>query len=91
MPQWVFCSEVGTPLIPWKVERAFKRVLKAAGLPLHFTLHSLRHTYSSRLLQLGESPVYVQRQLGHYSNQTHRGHLREVAPDGQQGSSGSVG
>jgi integrase len=67
VPRWAFCSSTGGPLIAWHVEQAFKRVLKAAGLPLHFTPHSLRHTYASLLLQQGESPVYVQRQLGHHS------------------------
>jgi integrase len=36
-------------------------------LPEHFTPHSLRRTFASLLLQQGESPVYVQRQLGHAS------------------------
>ncbi len=67
VPPWVFCSEAGGPLIPWKVERAFKRTLTAAKLPPHFTPHGLRHTYASLLLQKGVSPVYVQRQLGHAS------------------------
>ncbi len=69
MPSWVFCSREGTPLDHANVEKAFKRVLKAAGLPLHFTPHGLRHTYASLMLQQGESPVYVQRQLGHASIQ----------------------
>ena len=43
------------------------RVIKNAGLPSHFTPHFLRHTYASLLLQQGESPAYVQRQLGHAS------------------------
>ena len=43
------------------------RLLKRAKLPLHFSPHSLRHTFASLLLQQGESPVYVQRQLGHAS------------------------
>jgi integrase len=34
-------------------------------LDKHFSPHSFRHTFASQLLQLGESPVYVQRQLGH--------------------------
>jgi integrase len=38
-----------------------------AGLPPHFTPHSFRHTFASLLLQQGESPAYVQRQLGHAS------------------------
>jgi integrase len=50
---------------------AFKRVLNDAELPLHFTPHRLRHTFASRLLQQGESPAYVQRQLGHLSPPAH--------------------
>jgi len=40
-----------------------------AALPGHFSPHCLRHTYASLLLQAGESPAYVQRQLGHASIQ----------------------
>jgi hypothetical protein len=49
------------------VEKAFKRVLKAAGLPLHHSPHSLRHTFASLLPQQGEAIQYVQRMLGHAS------------------------
>lgn len=52
-----------------KISKAFKRVLKKAELPGHLHPHCLRHTYASLLLQQGESPVYVQRQLGHSSIQ----------------------
>ncbi len=69
MPSLVFCSEAGTPLQVANVRRAFARALKYADLPDHFTPHSLRHTFASLLLQQGESPVYVQRQLGHASIQ----------------------
>jgi len=44
-------------------------VIRDAGLPPHFTPHCLRHTFASLLLQQGESPAYVQRQLGHASIQ----------------------
>ena len=47
LPPWVFVSHVGTPLDHANVEKAFKRVLKAAGLPMHFTPHCLRHTFAS--------------------------------------------
>jgi integrase len=67
VPPWVFCTQLGTPYDVAFVQRAFKRTVKAAKLPLHFTPHSLRHTYASLMLQAGESPVYVQRQLGHAS------------------------
>jgi integrase len=67
VPPWVFCSETGTPLNKSNVRRAFNRLLKRADLPAHFSPHCLRHTFASLLLQQGESPVYVQRQLGHAS------------------------
>ena len=49
------------------MRRVFVRLLKRAKLALHFSPHSLRHTFASLLLQQGESAVYVQRQLGHAS------------------------
>jgi len=69
MPPWVFVTRAGTRMEQSRVGKAFKRVLKAAGLPLHFSPHCLRHTFASLLLQQGESPAYVQRQLGHASIQ----------------------
>jgi hypothetical protein len=38
---------------------------KKAGLPVTTRIHDLRHSYASQLLQQKESPVYLQRQLGH--------------------------
>ncbi len=66
-PVWVFCTKAGTPWDMHHTAKMFKRVLKKAKLPPHFTQHCLRHTYASLLLQQGESPAYVQRQLGHAS------------------------
>jgi integrase len=69
VPALVFCSETGKHLEPTTVRHAFRKVLRSAGLPTHFTPHCLRHTYASQLLSLGESIYYVQRQLGHASIQ----------------------
>jgi len=69
MPSWIFCTENGTRLDESRVRKVFGKMLTAAGLPGHFSPHSLRHTYASLLLQQGESPAYVQRQLGHASIQ----------------------
>src|SRR5436309_10835113 len=44
-----------------------QRILKVAGLPLHFTPHCLRHTYASILLAEGTPAPFVQEQLGHAS------------------------
>jgi len=69
VPPWVFVSKAGTPLEPGKVAGAFRRALTRAGLPARFTPHSLRHSFASLLIAAGQSPVYVQRQLGHASIQ----------------------
>ena len=61
--------QIQGPLDTTNADKAFKRILKDAELPLHFTPHCLRHTFASLLLQQGESPAYVQRQLGHASIQ----------------------
>jgi len=47
--------------------RISTRRARAAGFPLHFSPHCLRHTFASLLLQQQESPTYVQPQLGHSS------------------------
>ncbi len=48
------------------IRRIFARVLLKAGMR-RMRLHDLRHTYASQLLSNGQSPVYVQKQLGHSS------------------------
>jgi integrase len=83
-PTWVFPSLEGTPLDRANVEKAFKRALEAANLPLHFTPDRLRHTFASLLPADGVSPAYVQEQLGHSSIKltvdTYGRWLRKKAP-----------
>jgi len=67
LPLWMFCARTGEPLKPQHVRYVFRRVVKAAKLPSHYTPHSLRHTFASLLLQKGESPQWVQEMLGHAS------------------------
>jgi len=63
---YFFVTTNGTPVGADEIRKVFKRVLKAAGLPRHFTPHCLRHTYASLLLQEdGGRLLYVSRQLGH--------------------------
>jgi integrase len=61
LPPWLFCTR------SHNVRKVFRRCVKAANLPKHFTPHCLRHTFASLLLQAGESPQYVKEQLGHAS------------------------
>jgi len=63
-PDWIFPTRTGTSMTRYYITKVMNRILRKAGLP-HFSPHDLRHTYASQLLQQGESPAYVQRQLGH--------------------------
>jgi integrase len=50
----VFCTAVGTSLIPSKVVDRFKTLLKRAGLP-DIRFHDLRHSAATILLSMGAS------------------------------------
>lgn len=47
------------------LERKFKAYAKAAGLPQHYTFHSLRHGFATRALEAGIPINQVQVLLGH--------------------------
>jgi integrase len=67
LPEWVFCNEEGRPI--WKSNferRVFHKALERAKLR-RIRFHDIRHTFASRLIQNGESLVYVKDQLGHHS------------------------
>jgi len=54
----------GEKLYPVKVQRAFRKVLKKAGID-DFRFHDLRHTFASSLVQSGVDMYAVQKLLGH--------------------------
>ncbi len=50
------------------LQKAFKRCIKKANLPNHYSIHSLRHTYGTHLyIASGHNLRIVQQQLGHSS------------------------
>jgi integrase len=61
----VFPSTVGTPISGGNLNRAFKVLLKRAGLPETTRFHDLRHTCATLLLRQGVNPKFVQELLGH--------------------------
>jgi integrase len=83
---WLFPGTDGQPIPHGAAQAAFRRARGHAGLPAHFTPHSLRHTYASILLAEGVSPAYVQQQLGHSSIELTVGSygrwLRKKPPEG---------
>ena len=65
IPDWVFSSSNGTPIDMKNLKnRQFRICLEKAGLR-RIRFHDLRHSFSTILIQNGESIVYVQNQLGH--------------------------
>lgn len=60
----VFTAEEGTMIDPQNINRKLNQLLKRAGIE-HIKVHELRHTFATRLLELGVSPKVVQEMLGH--------------------------
>jgi integrase len=67
VPAWVFVNEAGNPVDPDNFRnRLWAKILSKAELR-HFPIHSLRHTFASRLIQNGATLLYVQHAMGHHS------------------------
>jgi integrase len=62
----VFATVDGKFLSPGAVSRAWIRAMESIGMP-SVTLHSLRHTHASTLLNAGVDIITVSRRLGHSS------------------------
>ena len=60
----IFTTSIGTYIDQTKVSRAFKQVLREAGLP-EIRFHDLRHTSISILLENGTTVNTVQSRAGH--------------------------
>jgi integrase len=65
---FVFCGRVkGQALV--NVAKPWKRIKTAAGLPDHFRIHDLRHTFASWGVSNGIDLYHIQALLGHSSSQ----------------------
>jgi site-specific recombinase XerD len=64
------------------IEKAFKRTASMAGLPSHYSIHCLRHTYASHLYKAsGYNLRLVQKQLGHSSSKITEVYADVLNPD----------
>lgn len=60
-----------SPMSPETARRVLRRSLRAAGITkAHVTIHTLRHSYATHLLDAGVPLTVLQRQLGHKSIET---------------------
>ncbi|ALU38924.1 integrase [Kocuria flava] len=52
-------------------DRSFQQIRQLAGLPEKLSLHALRHSYVTHLIEAGYDPLFIQQQVGHsYSSTT---------------------
>ena len=69
--QWLFPSrDSGKPLSGASVQRVFKKALHRAGIKKKASVHTLRHSFATHLLESGTDLYYIQRLLGHSAAST---------------------
>jgi len=80
-PELVLTTAIGTPVHPKNMlDRNFKRVLEAAGLP-RIRFHDLRHSAATLVLAQGVTPKILQDVLGHSQVQVTLNICAHVLPE----------
>jgi integrase/recombinase XerD len=68
--RWLFPGRNHQPLTTRQFSRLFKEAAKAAGLRKTVSLHSLRHSFATHLLERGKDIRLIQALLGHSKLET---------------------
>jgi integrase len=63
----VFAEDANGPMINTSLARLHAKVRGTPGFPAEFVLHSLRHTFCTRLGEAATEAFLIQRLAGHHS------------------------
>jgi integrase len=64
---WVFADSGGRPMLNSSLDHVHRELREALKMPMEFVLHSLRHTYGTRLGEAGADAFTIMRLMGHSS------------------------
>jgi integrase/recombinase XerD len=68
--QWLFEGVGDKQYSPSSIRQVFNRSKKKAGVNIPATVHTLRHSFATHLLDCGTNLRYIQKLLGHSSSKT---------------------
>jgi len=68
--EWLFEGVGGKPYSVSSIRQVFNRSKKKAGVNIPATVHTLRHSFATHLLDSGTNLRYIQKLLGHNSSKT---------------------